>query len=45
MKKEVYKKLLDNLTSITSEEKKREWKEFKEYNEIGLEVKEILKIK
>lgn len=45
MKKEVYKKLLDNLASITSEEKKREWEEFKEYNEIGLEVKEILKIK
>lgn len=43
MKKEVYEKLFKNLASITSEEKKKEWKELKEYNEIGLEVKEILK--
>ena len=43
--KEVYEKLLENLASITPEEKEKEWEEFKKYNEIGPEVKELLKIK
>lgn len=43
MTKEVYEKLLENLANMTPEEKKREWEELKEYNEIGPEVKEILK--
>lgn len=43
MKKEVYEKLLENLANITPEEKEKEWKELKKYNEIGSEIKEILK--
>ena len=43
MKKEVYEKLLENLANMTPKEKEKEWKELKEYNEIGPEVKEILK--
>ena len=43
MKKEVYEKLLENLANITPEEKKREWKKLKKYNEIGPEIKEIIK--
>ena len=43
MKKEVYEKLLENLANMTPEEKKQDWEEFKKYNEIGPEVKEILK--
>ena len=41
--KEVYKKLFENLASMTPEEKEKEWEELKKYNEIGLEVKELLK--
>ena len=41
--KEVYEKLLENLTNMTPKEKKRDWEELKKYNEIGPEVKEILK--
>lgn len=43
--KKVYEKLLKNLASMTPEEKRKEWEELKKYNEIGPEVKEILKIK
>ena len=43
--KEVYEKLLDNLTNMTPEEKKKEWEELKQYNEIGPEVKDLVKIK
>ena len=43
--KEVYEKLLKNLASITTEERKRDWEELKKYNYIGPEIKEILKIK
>ena len=42
--KEVYEKLVENLTNMTPEEKEREWKELKKYNEIRPEVKEIIKI-
>ena len=42
--KEVYEKLLENLASMTPEEKEKEWEELKQYNEIGPEVKELLKI-
>ena len=41
--KKVYEKLLENLVSMTSEEKERDWEILKSYNEIGPEVKEILK--
>ena len=40
--KEVYEKLIENLASMTPEEKEKEWEEIKKYNEIGPEVKEIL---
>ena len=43
--KEVYEKLVENLASMTPEEKEKEWEELKKYNEIGPEVKEILKEK
>ena len=43
--KEVYEKLLDNLVSMTPEEKEKEWEELKKYNDIGPSVEEILKIK
>ena len=43
--KEVYEKLLENLASMTPEEKEKDWEELKQYNEIGSEVKELLKIK
>ena len=42
--KEVYEKLLKHLSSMTPEEKEKDWKELKKYNEIGHSVKEILKI-
>ena len=42
--KEVYEKLVENLSSMTPEEKEKEWEELKKYNEIGPEVKEILKV-
>ena len=41
--KEVYEKLLENLANMTPKEKEKEWEELKKYNEIGPEVKEILK--
>ena len=41
--KEVYEKLLENLANMTPKEKEKEWEELKKYNEIGLEVKELLK--
>ena len=43
--KEVYEKLLKYLSSITPEEKEKDWEELKKYNEIGPKVEEILKIK
>ena len=43
--KKVYEKLIENLASMTPEEKEREWEILKSYNNIGPEVKEILKIK
>ena len=42
--KKVYEKLLKHLSSMTPEEKEKEWKELKKYNEIGSEVEEILKV-
>ena len=42
--KEVYEKLLENLASMTPEEKEKEWEELKNYN-IGPSIEEILKIK
>ena len=41
--KEVYEKLLKNLASMTPEEKEKEWEILKIYNDIGPEVKELLK--
>ena len=43
--KEIYEKLIKQLASMNSEEKEKEWKELKKYNEIGPEIKELLKIK
>ena len=43
--KEIYEKLIKHLASMNSEEKEKEWKELKKYNEIGPEIKELLKIK
>ena len=43
--KEVYEKLVENLASMTPEEKEREWKELKKYNNIGPSVEEISKEK
>ena len=43
--KEVYEKLVENLASMTPEEKEKEWEELKSYNDMGPEVEEILKIK
>ena len=40
--KEVYEKLLDNLASMTPEEKEKEWEELKKYN-IGPSVEDMLK--
>lgn len=39
--KEVYEKLLKNLTNMTPEEKEKEWEELKKYNDIGPSIKEI----
>ena len=41
--KEVYAKLVENLTSMTPQEKEKEWEELKKYNEIEPKVEEILK--
>ena len=43
--KEVYEKLVENLASMTPEEKEKEWESLKSYNDIGPEVEELLKIK
>ena len=43
--KEVYEKLVENLASMTPEEKEKEWEELKKYNKIGPEIEEILKNK
>ena len=42
--KEVYEKLIENLASMTPEEKEKEWEILKSYNEIGPEVKELERI-
>ena len=41
--KEVYEKLIRHLANMIPEEKEKEWEELKKYNEIGPEVKELLK--
>ena len=41
--KEVYEKLLENLASITPEEKEKEWEELKKYNNIGPSVIKVIK--
>ena len=41
--KEIYEKLIKHLTSMTPEEKEKEWEELKQYNEMGPEVEEISK--
>ena len=41
--KEVYEKLLENLANMTSEQKVEEWEALKSYNDIGPEIKEIIK--
>ena len=41
--KEVYEKLVENLASMTPEEKEKELEELKKYNEIGPSVEEILR--
>ena len=41
--KEVYEKLLENLANMTPEEKVEEWEALKSYNDMGPEVKELLK--
>ena len=43
--KKVYEKLVENLASMTTEEKEKEWEILKSYNNIGPEFKELLKIK
>ena len=40
--KEVYEKLLENLSNITPEQKKEEWEELKRYNDIGPEASEVI---
>lgn len=40
--KEVYEKLLENLSNITPEQKKEEWKELKHYNGIGPEASDVI---
>ena len=42
--KEVYEKLIKHLSSITPEEKNKDWEELKQYNEIGPSVEEVLKV-
>ena len=41
--KEVYEKLVENLASMTPEEKERDWEELKKYNKIEPSIEEILK--
>ena len=40
--KEVYEKLLENLSSMTPEQKKEEWEELKRYNDIGPEASDVI---
>lgn len=40
--KEVYEKLLENLSNMTPEQKKEEWEELKRYNGIGPEASEVI---
>ena len=40
--KEVYEKLLENLSNMTPEQKKEEWEELKQYNDIGHEASEVI---
>ena len=40
--KEVYEKLLENLSNMTPEQKKEEWEELKRYNGIGPEASEMI---
>lgn len=40
--KEVYDKLLENLSNMTPEQKKEEWEELKRYNDIGPEASEVI---
>ena len=42
--KEVYEKLIKHLTSMTSEEKEKDWEKLKKYNKIGPSVEEMLKV-
>ena len=40
--KEVYEKLLDNLSNMAPEQKKEEWEELKRYNDIGPEASVVI---
>ena len=40
--KEVYEKLLENLSNMTPEQKKEEWEELKRYNDIGPEASDVI---
>ena len=40
--KEVYEKLLDNLSNMAPEQKKEEWEELKRYNDIGPEASDVI---
>lgn len=40
--KEVYEKLLENLSNMTSKQKKEEWEELKRYNGIGPDASEVI---
>lgn len=40
--KEVYEKLLENLSNMTPEQKKDEWEELKRYNGIGSESSVVI---
>ena len=42
--KEVYEKLVENLSSMTPEEKEKEWEALKSYNDMRPESKEIIKL-
>ena len=40
--KEIYEKLLENLSNMTPEQKKEEWEELKRYNGIDPEASEVI---
>ena len=40
--KEVYEKLLENLSNMTPGQKKDEWEELKRYNDIGPEASNVI---